>query len=69
MADVERESNNNDQIQKTNTPEKDNEIRSTKVLKINNQNRKRRRSSSSSFSSSSSSSDEKREKVKRKENS
>ena len=33
MADVEKESNNNDQIQLTNTPEKDNENRGGKKVR------------------------------------
>ena len=54
MADVERKFNNSDQIQQTNTPEKDNENKGCKnVRKINNKKRKRR---SSTFTSSSSSS-------------
>ena len=65
MANVEKESNNSDQIQLINTPEKGNENRGRKnVHKINSKKRKRRRnststSSSSSSSLSSSSSDEK----------
>ena len=73
MADVEQESNNSDQIQLTNTPEKDNENRRCKsVRKINSKKWKRRRSStstssSSSYSSYSSSSDkESNSKKKRK---
>ena len=72
MADVERESNNSDQIQLTNTPEKNNENRGRKkVRKINSKKWKRRRSSTStsscsSSSSSSSSSDEKRKSKKKR---
>ena len=48
MAHVERESNNSDEIQLTNTPEKDNANRGRKkVRKINNKKRKRRSSSTS----------------------
>ena len=55
MADVERESNNSDQIQQINTPEKDNENRwRKKVRKINSKKQKRRRNSTSTSSSSSS---------------
>ena len=72
MADVEKESNNSDQIQLTNTPEKDSENRGRKnVRRINSKKRKRRRSStstssSSSSSSSTSSSDEKRKSKKKR---
>ena len=72
MTDVEKESNNSDQIQLTNTPEKDIENRRREnVLKINSKKRKRRRSltstsSSSSSSLSSSSSDEKRKSKKKR---
>lgn len=56
MADVERESNNSDQIQETNTPEKDSgKRRGKKVSKINKKKQKRKRSSASTSSSSSSS--------------
>ena len=49
MADVERKSKNSDQIQQTDTPEKDNENRGCKnVCKINNKKRKRRSSTSTS---------------------
>ena len=55
MADVERESNNSDQIQQINTPEKDNENRwRKKVWKMNSKKRKRRRNSTSTSSSSNS---------------
>ena len=72
MADVEKESNNSDQIQVTNTPEKDSENRGRKnVRRISSKKRKRRRSStstssSSSSSSSTSSSDEKRKSKKKR---
>ena len=72
MIDVERESNNSDQIQLTNTPEKDRVNRGRKkVCKINSKKQKRRRSStstcsSSSSSSSSSSNDEKRKSKKKR---
>ena len=61
MASVESESNNIDQIQLTNTPEKDN-----KFEKKNSKKRKRRRSSTSTSSSSSSSSSSSRSNEKRK---
>ena len=71
MADVERESNNSDQIQQTNAREKDNENRGCKkVRKINSKKWKRIRSStstsSSSISSSSSSSSDEKRKSKKK---
>ena len=72
MADVERESNNSDEIQLTNTPEKDNTNRGRKkVRKINNKKRKRRSSSTYTSSGSSwrlpsSSSDEKRKSKKKR---
>ena len=71
LADVERESNNSDQIQLTNTPEKDSENRGCKkVCEINSKKRKRKRSSTSasfrsSSSLSSSNSDERRENKKK----
>ena len=72
MAEVERESNNSDQIQLTNTSKKDIENRGLKnVRKINSKKQKRRRSStctssSSSSPSSSSSNDEKRKSKKKR---